>query len=27
LEINLSTLPQQPAATYTGSLYLQAQAF
>lgn len=27
LEINLSSLPQQPAATYTGSLYLQAQAF
>ncbi len=27
LEINLATLPQQPAATYTGSLYLQAQAF
>lgn len=27
LEINLSSLPQQPAATYTGSLFLQAQAF
>ncbi len=27
LEVNLSTLPQQPAATYTGSLFLEAQAF
>ena len=25
LEINLSSLPQQPAATYTGSIYIQAQ--
>ena len=27
LQINLSSLPQQPAATYTGSMFLQAQAF
>ena len=27
LEINLSTLPQLPAATYTGTLYIQAQSF
>jgi hypothetical protein len=27
LKIDLSTLPQLPAATYTGTLYLQAQAF
>jgi len=27
LEVNLSSLPQQPAATYTGSLFLEAQAF
>lgn len=27
LEIDLRSLPQQPAATYTGTLYLQAQAF
>jgi hypothetical protein len=27
LEINLSSLPQQPAAAYTGSMFLQVQAF
>jgi hypothetical protein len=27
LEINLTTLPQTPAGTYTGTLILQAQAF
>ena len=27
LEIQLSSLPQQPAATYTGLMFLQAQAF
>ncbi len=27
LEINLSSLPQQPAAAYTGSMFLEAQAF
>ena len=27
LEINLSSIPQLPAAAYTGSIFLQAQAF
>jgi len=27
LEINLSRLPQHPAATHTGSIFLEAQAF
>jgi hypothetical protein len=27
LEIDLSTLPQLPAATYSGTLYIQAQSF
>ena len=26
LEVNLSSLPQQPAASYTGSIYIQVQA-
>jgi hypothetical protein len=27
LKINLGSLPQLPAATYTGTLYVQAQEF